>query len=55
MVWDRNDWIAAALIIFMLAMGTIVAAMFLGWIPRVNDFFRFQEPKMISEILHIIH
>jgi hypothetical protein len=44
MAWDRNDWIAAALIIILIVVGIFIAAMLLGWMPRVNEFFNFQEP-----------
>jgi hypothetical protein len=45
-MWDRNDWIAAALIIVLVVVGFLVAAMMLGWMPRVDEFFRFTgEPE----------
>jgi hypothetical protein len=45
-MWDRNDYIAAALIIFLLIVGLIGAAMLLGYMPSVDEFFRFTgEPE----------
>jgi hypothetical protein len=45
MAWDRNDWIAAALIIILIAVSLFIAAMLLGWMPSVNEFFKFNKPE----------
>jgi hypothetical protein len=46
MAWDRNDWIAAALIGFLALISLIVAALLLGYMPSVDEFFRFTgEPE----------
>jgi hypothetical protein len=57
MPWDRNDWIASALIMILIIVGFLVAAMLLGWMPRVDQFFEFTgEPEhSLSIVLRIAH
>jgi len=50
MAWDRNDWIAAAFIIGLIVVAFLVAAMLLGWMPRVDEFFKFTEPEKAAFI-----
>jgi type II secretory pathway pseudopilin PulG len=47
-MWDRNDWIAAALIIVLVVVGLLGAAMLLGWMPSVNDFFKFADSEEVA-------
>lgn len=54
MAWDRNDWIAAALITFLLVLGSIVAAMLLGWIPSVDKIFDFEGSSETLSIFQLI-
>lgn len=51
MAWDRNDWIALILIIVLIVIGILIAAVLLGWMPQINNFFRFQEPKPTSILI----
>jgi hypothetical protein len=53
MPWDRNDYIAAALIIILIVVSLFIAAMLLGWMPSVNDFFRFKKPEPTPAALSV--
>lgn len=37
MVWNRDDYLAAALIISIIVVSIVITAWILGWIPRSDD------------------
>jgi hypothetical protein len=43
LAWDKNDWMAAILVLFILAVGIMITTYLLGlWSPVINDVFPFQ-------------
>jgi len=44
MTWDKNDWMAAALVIFLLVAGGLIGAYLLGAFPgqRITTVYPFR-------------
>jgi hypothetical protein len=49
MAWDRNDLIAAGLIIFLVILGILIAAALLGALPSIDKFFNFQPGEPVTQ------
>lgn len=49
MAWDKNDLIAAGLIIFLVILGILIAAALLGVLPSIDAVFKFQEGEPITQ------
>ena len=43
MVWNKDDWIAALLIIAIIVVSSIVAIYLLGIRPSIDQVFKFLE------------
>lgn len=41
MVWDKDDYLATALILSIIIIGSGIALYLLGVIPRVDEYFEF--------------
>lgn len=53
MAWDRNDFIAAGLIILLGILSVLITAYLLGVLPSIDTIFNFEDPK-IKTLYHTV-